>query len=131
MVQILKTAVENKMKPTAVLFQKSDPYGDWESLDYKLLQAYQTLKDETCKECGNPLWLCRSTDNMIGWSVDTTTCYASQAIEARRFKDDNGGKTPEKKDSGKWGKTYFARPKPVINNGTLPTRKDFYQKDTS
>lgn len=127
MVRVLKTAIENKMKPTAVLYQKSDPYGDWESLDYKLLQAYQTLKEEMCGQCGNPLWLCRSTDNMIGWSVDTTTCYASKEIEARRYKEDNAGKTPDRDTSNKWGKTYFARPKPVINGGELPSRSDFYK----
>ena len=128
MVHFIKTAVENKMRPTAILFQLEDPYGGWEGLDYKLLQAYQVLKDELCNECGNPVWLCRSTDNMIGWSVDTTTCYASRAIEARRFNEDNAGKTPDAKDKAKWGKTYFARPKPVLHDRELPTRSDFYKE---
>ena len=123
MVSLIKLSIENKMRPTAVIYREPDPYSDWTELDYKLIQAFHTLKDETCPKCGNPIWLCHSTDSNIDWNVDTTTCYASKAVEARRFRDDNGTKIPSKKESANWGVDYYARPKPIRPDVPLPTRK--------
>lgn len=51
--------------------------GDWTNADRRLVLAYQTLQDETCGHCGNPLWLCRNTD--VEWVVETDTCFAERA----------------------------------------------------
>lgn len=123
MVSLIKLSIENKMRPTAVIYREPDPYSDWSDLDYKLVQAYHTLKEEICPKCGNPLWLCRSTDSNIDWSIDSTTCYASRAIEERRFRDDNGAtKQPTAQDRAKWGTDYFARAVPIRKDIPLPTR---------
>lgn len=126
---VIKTAVENKMRPLAMLYRLPDPYGEWVPLDYRLVYAYQQLKDETCQECGNPLWLCHSTDPDIDWKVDTTKCYATEAIEARRWRDDNKGKRggPPREDVAAWGRNYFAVPKllPTSDRTELPSREDY------
>ena len=123
MVSIIRFSLENKMRPTAVLYRKPDPFSGWSDLDYKLVQAYQTIKDETCSKCGNPVWLCRSTDSNIDWSIDTSVCYATRAIEARRFRDDNDTKKqPTATEKAKWGADYFATPRPIVPGAELPTR---------
>ena len=125
MVSLIRLAIENKMRPTAIIYRDRDPYSEWSDLDYNLVHAYQSYKDELCPKCGNPVWLCRSTDPSIDWSVDTTTCYASQAIEARRFRDDNPSKQPDAATRKKWGSDYYAVAKPIRPDQTLPTRADF------
>lgn len=124
MVSIIRFSLENKMRPTAVLYRKPDPFSGWSDLDYKLVQAYQTIKDETCSKCGNPVWLCRSTDSNIDWSIDTSVCYATRAIEARRFRDDNDvNKQPTASERAKWGADYYATPRPVVPGAEIPTRR--------
>ena len=122
MLGIIKLAIENKMRPTAVLYREPDPYSDWTDLDYSFVQAYQVIMDELCPKCGNPAWLCRSTDSNIDWNIDTITCYASKAIEGRRHRDDNPTEHPDAATRRKWGTDYVARPVPIRKDIPLPTR---------
>jgi len=87
--------------------------------DRKLKMAWQILNDETCKQCGNPIWICRSTNNNIGFNVDSTTCYAQEAIDT--YKKNNPGV-----DSGT-AKTFFAKPFTYVDGTTLPSRQDYME----
>lgn len=125
MLGIIRIALKNQMRPTAVLYREPDPYSEWSDLDYSFLQAYQVIEDETCHKCGNPIWLCRSSDNNIDWSVDTTTCYASKAIDAKRYREDNPTKQPDSATRRRWGTEYTAKPQPIRKDIPLPTRSDY------
>ena len=110
------------------------PDRDWEDLDFKLLEAYQAMEDESCPKCGQPVWLCRSTDDRITWAVDNTTCYSTRALEekqeSRKKKGDKKATADEKKS---WGRIEYAVPRVPghLPEGTeLPTRKDYYESLT-
>lgn len=109
------------------------PNRDWESLDFKLLEAYQIMQDEQCPQCGNPIWLCRSDSADIEWTVQGSRCYATKRIEEHRDekkKKDNKAKSDERAE---WGVQYFPNArvvKPRAEAGAvLPTRSDFYESN--
>jgi len=43
--------------------------------------AWTILKKETCKECGQPLWICRSSEKNLTFSVRTGVCYAKAELD--------------------------------------------------
>ncbi len=74
--------------------QPTDP---WTPYDFKLLEAYQILQDETCPTCGNPIWICRTTNSDVVFKMRKTTCFAEReekrwhAEKEKRFKPVKGG----------------------------------------
>lgn len=106
------------------------PKQDWTHLDFRLLEAYQMLQDETCPQCGQPSWLCRSSDDRISWRVNESVCHATKAREEREWVRDNPSKRADKDERRKWGRFSYATP--VVSShypeGTeLPTRKEYYE----
>lgn len=100
----------------------------WDSWDFKLIEAYQILQDETCPKCGQPIWLCRSEDPRVAWKRGTSVCYASRELEERSWRRDNPKKKATAADKERWGLIEFATPfVPPTQGETLPTRKDFYE----
>lgn len=82
----------------------------------------QILEDETCQQCGNPIWICRndSADN-VGFKVKIATCFADAELEKWREKE-------EKKKSKK--KIYGSYPYTVAysyDERDLPSRAQFYK----
>ena len=53
----------------------------WTSHDYRLQEACYILDKEICQSCGNPVWLCHSTNNTIDFEIVTGTCYAKAELE--------------------------------------------------
>lgn len=53
----------------------------WTPHDYRLQEASYLLNKELCKSCGNPVWLCHSTNNAIDFEVKIGVCYAKAEIE--------------------------------------------------
>ena len=105
----------------------TQPSTPWEPFDFKLLEAFQILEDETCPKCGQPTWLCRSTAPNIEFSVQNTVCYATRAVEERRYAESNKGKSASSKERRSWGLIEFAVPfVPDNADGELPTRRDYY-----
>ena len=87
------------------------------------------LQDEICPQCQNPVWLCRSTSNDVGWSVRTDICRATKAREEKEWQKNNKGK-PKAKDKAEWGA--FTYTVPIVPRSSpegteLPTRKEFYE----
>lgn len=68
-------------------------------LRIKLQVALRVIKEESCPECGHPIWLCHSTLDTVQWDVEWSTCFANAAVEEakkdmsnkRRL---NSGETP-------------------------------------
>jgi hypothetical protein len=50
----------------------------------KLEDALQIVEDETCQECGQPIWICHSTLGHITFSVKNSICYAEEPLHKAR-----------------------------------------------
>lgn len=102
--------------------QPTDP---WIPFDFKLLEAFQMLEDETCPLCNKPIWLCRSEDPNLQFKVLDAVCFADREL---KLKEDARNKKTQK-DSEKrkeFGKYYYTVPY-MVNNSELPSRKAFYE----
>jgi hypothetical protein len=103
----------------------------WEPLDFKLLEAFQILEDETCPKCGQPTWLCRNTDERVDFKYRDTICYATRAVEEARASQSSSGKdkkkvSPEERKS--WGRIEYSIPfVPEHIEGELPTRREYFE----
>lgn len=86
----IKSAVDSRQRPTAALLEEDDPYSGWSSHDYRLQEAVNVINREICKTCGNPVWICHSTDNRIEFDVRVGTCYADAEIKEYEKRVDNG-----------------------------------------
>jgi hypothetical protein len=70
-----------------VLILKSrQPSDGWTEFDKKLAVAFQILEDETCSDCGVPIWLAHSDDKDIIFEVKSRVCYSCAAVEAAQEK---------------------------------------------
>lgn len=107
----------------------TQPNDKWQPFDFKLIEAYQMLQDETCPKCGQPVWLCRSDDPTIAWKRNESICYASRELEKQAWSRDHEAKDkPTAKDKKRWGLVEYATPYvPPNQEGTLPTREAFYK----
>jgi len=102
-------------------------------MDFRLLEAYQTMKDEACGHCGHPVWLCRNED--VLWAVETDMCNADQTLEKwRESKTDSKGKSTIKP-----GVHPFVKPfvqvfdesgEPSEDFENLPSRREFFERPT-
>jgi rRNA maturation protein Nop10 len=106
--------------------QPTDP---WNKYDFKLLEAFQILQDETCPQCGNPVWLCHSSSNRVDFKAYETICHATVARMRREDSKkprDQRAKSDERKE---WGRTTTMIPfKPDAVEGDLPTRREYYEE---
>lgn len=97
--------------------QPSDP---WVPFDFMLLEAYQTLEDESCNECGNPIWVCRNDEaTNVGFKIKTGKCFAKAELDKWL-----------EKDSKKNRKTYGETPYIVAytyDGSPMPTRRSYLQ----
>lgn len=84
-----------------------------------LAVALTLLEEETCGSCGTPVWIGHSTDNEIGFSVHSSTCYGCAELE----KDGEQHKTKRK------GETRYVRAHSVWEDGKLPSRHESYTRE--
>jgi hypothetical protein len=101
---------------------KEQPSHDWSDLDFMLLEAMQILEDETCKECGSPIWICRNESAAhVGFKVKIATCFAKAEL-------DRWNEREEKKKTGKKRHGEYPYVVPYTYDGTeLPSRMQFYK----
>lgn len=106
--------------------QPTDP---WNDFDFALIEAYQTLQDEVCSQCGNPVWLCRSSSNVFDFKVREETCHATRALERHKDNQKKAADRAKGDDKKLWGKFFYTVPELLPNEkaegAVLPTRKDF------
>lgn len=110
----------------------TQPNTAWEPFDFKLIEAYQIMQDETCPSCGQPVWLCRSDDERIEWKTGSTVCYATKALEESRWNRENSGKKKSQqspRDAKNWGLSeYPVAFSPDNRGGVLPNRRDYFER---
>lgn len=96
------------------------PNEPWEPSDFKLIEAYQILQDETCSMCGQPIWICRSDSSDIQIKVRKAQCNVSAETEKKQAADE---KAKRKMKPGE----YYYTVVDTYSGGYLPTRTEFYE----
>jgi hypothetical protein len=97
--------------------QPSDP---WVPFDFLLLEAYQTLEDESCNECGNPIWVCRNDEaTNVGFKIKVGKCFAKAELDKWLEKDN-------KKNRKTYGETPYIVAY-TYDGSTMPTRRSYLQ----
>lgn len=99
------------------------PTKKWKPFDFLLLEAYQILQDETCPQCGQPIWLCRSTDRNVTVSIQRARCFATAELE--KAQDKIGQKNNKSKLQP--GEYLYPVIKTIEKGTELPTREDYYK----
>lgn len=107
--------------------QPTDP---WTRGDFKLLEAYEIYKRETCQACGQPVWLCHNDDENLQWEVRSSVCRSERSVK-------KWVETNRKKDGLLPGENPYAVPyllrytegeiAPEQDYDNLPTREDYYK----
>lgn len=68
------------------------------------MEAYQILKDETCQNCGNPIWICHNEfASNVGFKISTSRCFAKAELEKH-----NELQEKRKSKSKTYGETEYA-----------------------
>lgn len=102
------------------------PTDKWTRFDFLLLEAYQILQDETCPQCGQPVWICRSDSSDVNVKVRTATCNVTAEVEKKRKAMEK--KAQNGKAALKPGEYLYPVVEPVpIPGARLPTRREFYE----
>lgn len=124
----IKAAITAGIRPCSMIFHEQ-PTDPWIPFDFKLIEAYQRLQDETCPKCGHPVWLCRSGSPNVMFHVRETYCQSERAM--REFEDSKKPKNERTKgkDKREWGRIYYTEPAVPHNiDAELPTRREFYEE---
>ena len=103
--------------------QPTDP---WVPFDFKLLEAYQILEDETCPLCNKPVWICRSDDPRVQFKVREATCFADR--ELKKWEDNRDrkkSKNPSMKDQQADFGVYRYTEAYMVDGSPLPTRMTY------
>lgn len=105
----------------AMLFHEQ-PNEPWSEFDFLLVEALQVLEDETCAECGNPIWVCRNDNaSSVGFKIKTTVCYASAELERWREKQEKNKSAKKKHGESPYVIAY------TYDGSDLPSRTSFYK----
>ena len=98
--------------------QPSEP---WTEFDFMLVEALQVLEDETCSDCGNPIWVCRN-DNAanVGFKIKQTVCYAKAELDKWREQQE------KRKVKAKPGESPYIVAY-TYDDGPMPTRASYYE----
>lgn len=115
----VQTAVNMGLRPTCMLTDEQ-PNAPWSRADKKLAIAYTILNRETCTKCGQPLWICRSTDSKLRFKVRRAVCFASQELE--KYSESKNGKNLKK------GEYIYAVPEYDADpEAPLPSRLEYFE----
>lgn len=116
----IRSAIALHLRPTAHILRLKNPTANWTNVDHLLAEAFTRMQDETCPQCGQPIWLCRSNDPNLQWKVRSDTCSAS----AEKEKYDE--KESAKKGKKKYGQFHYLEPYTVFGD-PIPTRDAFFE----
>lgn len=120
---MVKTAVNLNLRPTALILRQPNPHDGWTDADYKLVMAWQMLQDETCPQCGEPIWVCRSENPNLFFTRKTGVCY--KTAEREKWEKKNGEKWEKKKAPGEY--VYFQAE--MFDNKPLPSRREYIEQE--
>jgi hypothetical protein len=111
----IKSALGLGLRPSAHILRLKEPRSGWTAADHALAEAYQILQDETCPECGNAVWVCRSPNNSLIFEANWDVCQASAAREIAE----------KKKPTPKPGEFAYVRPKMLFGK-PMVKREEYF-----
>ena len=115
----LRAAIENKIRPSAMLFHEQ-PDLPWTKFDFLLLEAYQMLQDETCSMCGNPIWICRNEyATNVGFKIKSSKCFAKAELDRHQEKESKKKNKNKKHGEQEYIVAY------AYDGGDMPTRMSY------
>lgn len=80
------------------------------------------LQDETCSQCGNPIWICHNEEaHSVGFKVKTTKCFAQAELEKWQEKQEKSGNKKKK-----YGERPYVVPY-TYDNSEMPSRQSYYE----
>ena len=116
----LRAAIENKIRPSAMLFHEQ-PDLPWTKFDFLLLEAYQMLQDETCSMCGSPIWICRNEyASNVGFKIKSAKCFAKAELDKHQEREEK-----KNKKNKKYGQQDYIVPY-TYDGAELPTRMSYF-----
>ena len=110
----IKSALNLGLRPSAHVLRLKKPRSNWSDADHSVAEAYQRLDDETCPQCGHPVWICRSGNNMLDLTPQWDVCRVTKSIQG------------SKRDA-KPGEFAYIIPK-MRGNRPMVTREDYYDE---
>lgn len=88
-----------------------------------LVEAMQMLEEETCNECGNPIWICRNeTAANVGFKIKIATCFAKAELDRWNEKEE------KRKTSQKRHGQYPYIVAYTYDGSEMPSRMQFYRE---
>lgn len=111
----IKSSLALGLRPSAHILALKEPRSKWTPNDHNIAEAFQSLQDEICPQCGKPVWICRSRDNSLRFTVQTDVCRVTAATD-----------NPKLKKKLKAGEFLYAIPK-MFGGKPLPTRDQYYE----
>jgi hypothetical protein len=101
---------------------REQPTEPWTDLDFLLVEAMQILEEETCNECGNPIWICRNEAAAnVGFKIKTAVCFAKAEMD--KWQEKESKKKDNAKNYGKYPYTVAY----TYDGGDMPSRMHFYK----
>jgi hypothetical protein len=115
----IKAARDFSIPPTVLMLRDRQPSDGWSTADKKLAVAFQILEDETCPECGVPIWVGHSDDENVVFEVKSRVCYSCAEIETEQDREANrkNKRKPTK------GEKHFVT---TVPNEHIPSREAYY-----
>lgn len=115
----IKAARDFSIPPTVLMLNDRQPSDGWSVVDKKLAIAFQILEDETCGDCGIPIWIGHSDEEDILFEIKSRVCYSCAEIENQREKAES---RKNKRKPSKGEKHFLAQ----HETGVIHTREEFY-----
>lgn len=78
----VETAMSIQLPPTVMIYDDRQP-DKWTKEDKKLAMAWTILERERCQYCGQYMWICRSDNKNLLYSVRTDTCNAQRELDSK------------------------------------------------
>lgn len=100
---------------------REQPTDPWTDFDFMLLEAYQILQDETCSQCGNPIWICRNENaSNVGFKIKKSICFAKAEMDRWTEQQERNDKKLKPGEMA-YPLAY------TYDGGDFPSRREFYQ----
>lgn len=77
---LIEAAIEQGIRPTSLIL-RVQPRGKWNDFDFLCSEAYKTVVNERCAQCGLPRWMCHDASGDVGFKLVKDTCFATKEIE--------------------------------------------------
>jgi hypothetical protein len=106
-----------------LILTHKQPSDGWSNVDKKLAVAFQILDDETCPDCGIPIWIGHNDAEDIVFEIKSRVCYSCAQVENDRDKREN---KKNKRKPTKGEKHFLSDETKIIHS-----REEFYKSESA